>query len=132
MRPLTRTLFAASGATVIVTVDGALAGEVPSVTVRLKVRSVFDVTAGAVNVGLTVFAPVSVTSVPAVWVHVYCRASPCGSMLASPLRRTGAPDRTVRLGPALAVSPAATTTGVAVTVAVAAFDVPPAPVQVSR
>src|SRR5690349_9878548 len=103
-RPLTSTLFATSGATVTITVDGALAVPLPSDTVRLKVSAVFVVTVGAVNVALTELAPLSVTAVPPVCVHVYWSASPSGSTLASPLRRTLEPATTVRAGPAFAVS----------------------------
>ena len=57
------------GTTVIVTVSVALS--VPALTVRVNTRAVDVVTVGAVNVGLAVVAPVSVTvGVPLVWLQL--------------------------------------------------------------
>src|SRR4051812_34237647 len=127
MRPVTSTSPATTGATVIVTSDAALVFA-PSVTVRLKISGVFTVTAGAVNVGLAVVAPASVTLAPPVWVHAYCRGAPSGSELDSPLRRTVAPARTTRLGPPFALvvvlAPAAGT------FTLAGAETPPEPVHV--
>src|SRR5690349_10480449 len=121
-RPVTSTLPAATGATVMVTTDGALV-PLPSLTVRLKVRGVLLATVGAVNVGFTVSAPVSVTvGVPPGCVHAYCSVSPSGSTLASPDRSTVEPEKTVRLTPALAVETAETATE-----ALAVGEFPPAP-----
>ena len=56
------------GVTVIVIVSVALA--VPSLTVRVKTKAVLVLTAGAVNVGEAVVAPVRVTAgVPLVCAH---------------------------------------------------------------
>ena len=55
--------------TVIVTVSAVETSPPGSVTVRLKTRSVFDATAGAVKVGLAAVALDSVTFVPEVWVQ---------------------------------------------------------------
>ena len=58
------------GRTVTVTVSGSLS-LVPSLTTSWKTRSVLSPRGeGAVKVGVAVFAPVSVTLGPLVWVHV--------------------------------------------------------------
>ena len=66
-RPVTRRsgrLF-----TVTVTVFAAEVAPAASVTVSEKVSVVSAVRAGAVNVGLSALAELSVTVVPAVWLH---------------------------------------------------------------
>jgi hypothetical protein len=58
---------------------------------------------GAVNVGVAEVGSLNVTGGPAVWVHMYVRAWPAGSIDPDPSSCTDAPEATVWSGPASAI-----------------------------
>ena len=78
----------------------------PSSTVSENVSGVSAVTDGPLNVGLTVFAPVSVTGSPPVCTHEYVRSSPFGSNEPLPSSVTCICSSGVWSAPALAIGAA--------------------------
>src|SRR6476646_9584081 len=67
-----------------------------SVIVRLNARSVSeDMLEGAVNVAISLSAPVKLTDGPAVCIHEYLIGSPSGSLLPLPSNETTYPAFTV-------------------------------------
>jgi len=108
----------AKGTTVTSTVSSSVPPR-PSSTTTWKVS--VPVVDGALNDGVAVFAPVSVTAGPPVWLQAYVRVSPFGSLLSVPSSATpAAPMLVANAAPASAVGGTFGWTSVTLTTTVSA------------
>src|SRR5512146_354742 len=105
-----RTMSVATGLTVTETLAGEEETPALFVTTSWKINTACGcpkLMSGAVNEGLAVFAPLSTTGVPLVWVQANVSGRPAASV-PLPWRVTIAPEATVWFAPAFAVVPPAT------------------------